>query len=97
MAVTLKGLVDGFAKAMRSKLLAKSRDGWSGWEHCSEDELERRLLEHLARALRDPNQWVDVANFCAFLWWQHQRSLKETSRKLALRKRRRTKTTTEKN
>lgn len=62
-----KNLVVRFARAMAKKLLAAEQkygytDGWrtEGWM----DECRAKLLEHIAKG--DP---VDVANYCAFLWF----------------------------
>jgi hypothetical protein len=62
-----KNLVVRFARAMAKKLLAAEKKygysiGWSSPDWM--DECRARLLEHVAKG--DP---VDVANYCAFLWF----------------------------
>ena len=69
----LEQLVDEFSREMLEKLQGKKQSGWSGWNNkrrFSDATCRTRLLEHLGRALEDPGQWPDVANFCAFLWWR---------------------------
>ena len=60
-------LVDDFASALKAKLLASQRkygwsDNWSAenWREACQSE----LLRHLGKG--DP---VDVAAYCAFLWF----------------------------
>jgi hypothetical protein len=62
-----KNLVVRFARAMAKKLLAAEQkygytDGWRSPDWM--DECRAKLLEHIAKG--DP---VDVANYCAFLWF----------------------------
>ena len=66
----LRRLVTEFSSEMRSKLAAKADAGWCGWNamNLPDSVLEEKLFAHAARAMRDPKQWVDVANFAAFLW-----------------------------
>ena len=68
----LRTLVKDFSAEMREKLLAKADQGWVGWDHPNYRlDLEQKLFAHVLRALRgDSRQWVDVANFAAFLWAQ---------------------------
>ncbi len=72
MTVKLQTLVDEFSKEMLDTLEGKELEGWRGWnwKRFSKRSLETRLQEHVARAIQDPEQWIDVANFCAFLWWR---------------------------
>ena len=65
----LKRMVNDFATEMVFKLEAKMDEGWSGWDdHDMQMEFETRLIVHVMRATRgEKGQWVDVANFAAFL------------------------------
>ena len=66
----LDKLVDEFSHAMRDKLYLKKAHGFHGWdEKVMRGVLTRKLNEHVERARKDPKQWIDVANFAAFLWW----------------------------
>lgn len=67
----LRQLVREFSSEMREKLLAKADAGWGGWDiKIYKKTLEEKLVHHLVRALKgDAKQWVDVANFAAFLWY----------------------------
>lgn len=61
----LTALVDEFAAEMKLKLLAKRREGNWGWDNPeNRDKIEHGLFAHLKR----PGQWIDVANYAAFLW-----------------------------
>jgi hypothetical protein len=69
-----KLLVVRFAEAMANKLAAAERKygystGWTekGWL----DECRVQLCHHLAKG--DPR---DVANYCAFLWWHNEPTVK---------------------
>ena len=64
----LDDLVFDTAKAMRAKLREKSfyMRGWS--DPAIRGHLAKKLREHVKRAGRDPEQWLDVANFAAMLW-----------------------------
>ena len=65
----LNKLVDDFSMAMRRKLLLKKHQGFYGWNDKSyRGVIGKKLMEHVERARKDPSQWVDVANFAAFLW-----------------------------
>lgn len=66
---SIETLVDTFAAKMLSKLTYKRDSGWSGWgDRRSRTQFERRLLKHAERAIAgEKGQWVDVANFAAFL------------------------------
>ncbi len=68
----LTDMVDAFAKRMRRKLQAKRRNRWTGWRMSGfKSKLEDDLLTHLKLALQgDASQWVDVANYAAFLDYQ---------------------------
>ena len=69
----LEKLVERFSGAMLEKLKAKRRSGYTGWDRrIPAEDLERRLADHMVRAIHDPKQWVDVANFAAFLWYRDQ-------------------------
>lgn len=60
--------VDKLSIAMLEKLAAKAALGARGWETCSEERL--RLLLQTAVNKGDP---VDIANYCAMLYWQRTR------------------------
>lgn len=60
----LTNVVDEFRLAMLRRLRAKERAGWSGWGDPSlELDFRNRLIQSFVRG-----NWVDVANFAAFLW-----------------------------
>lgn len=64
--------VNAFAAAMRVKMAAsraKGRGGWDDDAQCSAADLQRMLLEHLAKG--DP---VDVGNFAMMLWNRNERT-----------------------
>ncbi len=72
----LQALVRDFSSRMLEKLQAKRGRGWSGWrsEHFKE-RLENDLLIHLRLALQgDDSQWIDVANYAAFLDYRGRQS-----------------------
>jgi hypothetical protein len=57
-------LVDGFANALRAKLMLAHANGRRGWQEKDwEHECQQGLLRHVAKG--DPR---DVAAFCAFMW-----------------------------
>jgi len=63
-------LVDETAAAMRAKLREKASMGYRGWTRREvRGVLGRKLREHVERAATDPEQWLDVANFAAMLWY----------------------------
>lgn len=67
MSEQTDALVDAFAAAMKAKLnVADEKYGWcDGWKNPdSVPALRRELRRHLGKG--DP---VDVANYCAFLWF----------------------------
>ena len=68
----LEMVVDDFADRMKKKLLQKEDEGWSGWRRkVHSQDFEDRLIEHALCGIRgDSAQWVDVANFAAFLDYQ---------------------------
>ena len=63
-------LVDAFAAEMKRKLMIKAVEGKTGWNKkaCSIEFLRGHLFMHLSR----PGQEIDVANFCAMLWWRER-------------------------
>ena len=65
----LRTLVREFGDEMIKKLFSKLEDGWSGWTDRGEREnFHARILHHVARGMEgEEGQWVDVANFAAFL------------------------------
>ncbi len=65
----IEKLVKEFSAKMLEKLNTKRLDGWTGWnDRTMRGEFVTRLLEHARRAdLGVKGQWVDVANFAAFL------------------------------
>ena len=62
-------LVTDFSDRMREKLLEKLDEGWEGWDDAdAKMEFEDRLIAHVVSAMRgEEGEWVDVANFAAFL------------------------------
>ena len=60
--VLLEKLVDDFAKRMKAKLLAKSKQGWNGWEKCPIENLENGLKAHIEKGYM-----VDVANYALMI------------------------------
>lgn len=58
--------VDTLAQKMKDKLAQKRKQGYRGWESCSERELSNILKHHVHKG--DP---IDVANFCAFLSYRN--------------------------
>ena len=65
-ALTL--LVDQFGIEMKDKLLDRQAAGWSGWSDPEYKKvLEEKLLDHVKKA-KTKIDYVDVANFAAFLW-----------------------------
>lgn len=67
-------LVAGVATAMVAKLERQAARGLGGWNHpAAVPFLKYELQLHVQRALADPNQWVDVLNLAAFLWWHEAR------------------------
>lgn len=62
----LRALVRAFAAEMERKLLAKMRDGRSGWDDpACRDCIREALRQHIARG---DGQMVDIANLAAMLW-----------------------------
>ena len=72
----LVAMVDDFARQMKEKLLAKEKDGWTGWRETHyRSNFQRRLVAHAIEAIQGDNrQWVDVANFAAFLNYLRKRT-----------------------
>lgn len=63
-------MAHAFARKMLDKLLDKMLEGYEGWADSDfRDELIDKLGEHVRRAREEgeKGQWVDVANFAAFL------------------------------
>ncbi len=67
--IRLTAMVDQFSKRMKEKLVAKANRRFAGWDCESyRADLERKLFSHAMRGIQgDGNQWLDVANFAAFL------------------------------
>src|ERR1700676_3507426 len=61
----LNALVDGFGRAIKSKLYTKLMEGRSGWDdpEWGIAQIRQSLIEHIDKG--DP---VDIAAFAAF-WW----------------------------
>ncbi len=72
----IQSLVKDFSSRMREKLLKKLGRGWRGWENDAfKRKLEDDILIHLRLALQgDASQWVDVANYAAFLDYQSRQA-----------------------
>ena len=79
----IQKLVRDFSSRMRAKLLKKLGRGWSGWRDDDfREKLENDLLIHLRLALQgDATQWVDVANYAAFLDYQSRQPPKPKVRR----------------
>lgn len=89
--VGIPGLVERFAAEMLRKLKKKQRGGWSGWNALyNKEDFERRLMLHALRGVHgETGQWVDVANFAAFL--DNIERQRATEDKKRITKKRRTK------
>lgn len=68
----LNDMVDAFAARMKEKLQAKYVAGWSGWNSAGyRNTLHLKLINHAMKGIHgDDQQWLDVANFAAFLDYQ---------------------------
>jgi len=68
-------ILKDFANAMNEKFIQKKNEGYTGW-----DDLDERMEDHLLRRLyaniEEQEDWVDVANIAAILWWRKQKSNK---------------------
>lgn len=61
----LRNLVRQFSAEQYAKLNRKVDLGWLGWDDPgNRDDFKTRLIEHVVK-----EDWVDVANFAAFLWY----------------------------
>lgn len=63
-----------FADEMIGKMLKCAADGKHGWDDpawAGSNEAVKFMFDHVWKGIEDPNQWVDVANIAAFLWWHH--------------------------
>ena len=80
MTKALEKLVDDFAREMKAKLDLKHRNGWAGWDNMNEEDIQYRLGEHTVRILCGGNEEVDVANFCAFLWYAKRKRSRENAK-----------------
>lgn len=69
----LEAAVEKFAAAMKKRLLAKAKQGWSGWEDCLPD-IEARLQRNAASAALNGDQksCVDAANLAMIIWIKGQ-------------------------
>lgn len=68
----LETLVDSFAASMKSRLIAKVREGWQGWDQSSEvGPSYTALLAHATGVPFAYGHEVDVANYAMFLWFLH--------------------------
>lgn len=64
-------LVDRFSKDMRSKLIEKYMEGYTGWDNPDELEfLKDSLVSHTEKGF-DSENMVDVANLAAMIWGHH--------------------------
>ena len=76
----LKRLVEGFSVAMIDKLLLKHQEGFKGWGSKKNVPLMKaKLLEHVLTAEK-PADYVDVANFAAFLWFIKRKKQRRSKR-----------------
>ena len=65
----LSRMLQMFSGKMRQTLYAKVEAGWIGWDRPHyRKQFEKALIAHALRAVHgERGQWVDVANFAAFL------------------------------
>lgn len=71
----LNAAVDEFAEAMKAKLFAKAREGWTGWSSPAFDGMiVSRLISKSNRVEYDRKQSVDIANLSMMLWYHAERS-----------------------
>lgn len=61
--------LDKLFAAMIEKVYSKYLDGWFGFADCTEEHMNKLLTMHIRKG--DP---VDVANFCAFLLFNNQKT-----------------------
>jgi len=62
-------LVNNASGEMKNKLLAKQKEGYTGWNNPKNKQMIfDSLKEHIDKPLKDPNQWIDVANLAIILW-----------------------------
>ena len=60
-----------FVDAMNEKFIQKKKEGYTGWDDLDEpmdDLLIRKLYTNI-----EQEDWVDVANIAAILWWRKQK------------------------
>jgi len=67
-------LVDRLAQAMKERLAQQALRGWTGWQDPVHVPSFRGRLHRNA----DAGDWIDVANFAAFLWW-HKREREKSN------------------
>ncbi len=71
----LNAAVDAFAEAMKAKLAAKAKEGWTGWSSPAFDGMiVSRLIKKANLVEFDRKQAVDIANLSMMLWHQAERS-----------------------
>lgn len=71
----LNAAVDASAEAMKIKLAAKAREGWTGWNSPAFDGMiVSRLISKSNLVEFDRKQAVDIANLSMMLWYQSERS-----------------------
>lgn len=60
----LEKAVDEFAKAMKSRLRLKARQGWKGWRDMGHEQLGERMLMNAVHGAMtgDQQDLVDMAN-----------------------------------
>ena len=63
----LEKLVNSFACEMKKRLIQKMEAGYLGWRTMPPEFLQSGLKENSIS-----EDWIDVANFAAFLWYQNQ-------------------------
>lgn len=66
-----------FVNTMNGKFIQKKEEGYTGWddpEECSEDHLVRKLYANV-----EQEDWVDVANIAAILWWRKHNLTNQSS------------------
>lgn len=57
--------IDKFCKAMKDRVIEKSKEGQYGWNECSKEHAEYQIANVAKEIPFNPKKSVDVANWCA--------------------------------
>lgn len=71
--IKLRSELMSFAEAMECRLQKHDKNKGSTWKEMSFQELKDLLhkeIDELPKGLGEVGEYVDVANFCFFLWWR---------------------------